>query len=657
MSTVTGGDGGLSAAAAAAAAATTSAGVSASHCSTCHSSTAATPKVVYFDNTKAGLQAVDKVKTEARIAELSKNSSFYANEERKARRRQQQIEKLLVKTRHYEASVRSRPDVLRQLQRDVADLEAGVEAHRSFRSVYVHVDMDMFYAAVEMKKNPQYTDVPLGIGGMSMLSTTNYHARLYGVRSGMPGFIGVQLCPALVIVPTDFDAYRAESATFKAVVREYDPEAHGLGLDEILLCLDSHLAQHHPDATSHAERFDAAERVVQECRQRIAAATGLTASAGIAPTPTLAKMASNHKKPDGQSTMRLFSREAVLEYLAGVPVRHVPGIGKSQETILAGLGIHTLGEVYEQRHRLYHILTRKTYLFLLSSALGVGGMYDSLEATAAATAAAASGDTSTGNAVAAVNGESVEEDTGRKSVGHERTFAQLRDRAELVAVAYDNLHRSHETLVAECLLASQVVLKLKYRSFHVKQFTKSLPVYTDVHAVLQRALDELLLPVGHNFTEFRLLGVRLERLRQRPPVGGDGGVTTLTTHSHTEADTTQPTLHHFFTRQQRSAVEAAATQREGDTTQLYKRHRETLESCDDDDDNGSEADLVCDDEDNAVLVVSSESQLTDPVETEPRRPSIAPHRQGGSHHHHHLVAADDGSSSDSSDGDVIVIVD
>lgn len=580
---------------------------------------ATVPKVVYFDDRKAGLRSAEKAKTEALIKELSKNSSFYINEERKAQQRQRQVEGLLVKTRQYEASVHSHPDVFRQLQRDVADLEAIFERCRSFDSIYAHMDMDMFFAAVEMKKNPQYAEVPLGIGSMSMLSTTNYVARKYGVQSGMPGFIGMRLCPQLVIVPTDFAACRVESAKFKGVVRDYDPDAQLLGMDEVMMCLNDYLARHHVDATTHARRFDVAERVIEECRRRIAEATGLTVSAGIAPTPTLAKMASNYNKPNGQFAVRLFSREAVMNYLASIPVRQVPGIGKSRESVLAGLGIRTLGEVYEQRHRLFYILTRKTYEFLLASSIGIGGMYDSLETAPSSSAGATAGQT-----VVAMDGASNEDDGGRKSVGHELTFYKLTNPMALQAIAYKNLRQSHETLAEEGLLCSQVVLKLKRRSFHVKQHSKSLNVYTDDHEVLRRALDELLLPVVGDFAEFRLLGVRLEKLRQRPQSDGTGGATTLTVTSAAEAESTQLTLSHFFTRQLASTAHSERhRQQQQQPFDLRKRPRGTGDGGARDDRNTDLDDS--DDEDGAVLIISSESQLTDVEEVKsPAMSSTAP---------------------------------
>jgi DNA polymerase kappa len=541
-----------------------------------------------YDNTKAGLQSVNKEKTEAIIKELSENSSFYINEERKAKNRQKRIEALLVKTRHYEASVKGRPDVFRKLQREVADLEAVIESHRDFEHIYVHMDMDMFFAAVEMKKNPQYASLPLGIGSLGMLSTTNYVARQYGVRSGMPGFIGLRLCPELLIVPTDFPACRVESHKFKEVVRTYDPTAQGLGMDEIMMCLNDYLSLHCMSATTHDERFDAAERIVEECRRRVFEATGLTASAGIAPAMTLAKMASNYKKPNGQSSLRLFSREAVLDFLAPIPVRQVPGIGKSQESILAGLGIHTLGDIYADRHRLYHILTRKSYEFLLRSALGVGGMYDSQEA-----ASEEAGGEEGGSASGGVGGDY--DDWWRKSVGHERTFRQLMNRADLHSIAYRNLCDAHKTLVKEGLLASQVVLKLKFRSFQVKQHSKTLNVYTDCLEVLQRALDEVLIPVLDQFAHFRLLGVRLEKLKQRADAEGAEGATSVPTAPRQE-ENRYKTLRDFFKQQQQVNVErrrTAAAPQKG----RCKRNRD------------SEVEEVGSDVE--VLVLSSESLLAD----------------------------------------------
>lgn len=459
--------------------------------------------VMSFDNSKAGLQAVDKDKTEAIIQELSRNSPFYQNEERKAKQRQRRIEKLQEKSRLYDSSVVSRRAVLQRLQQEVDQIERDLEQHRTFSRVYVHVDMDMFYAAVEMKKDPQLATVPLGVGGISMLSTTNYMARQYGVRSGMPGFIGRHLCPALVILPCDYDTYRVESDRFKAVVRRYDRSFQSMGLDEVTMDLTPYIQQQDVHAIHFEELYDRAEEVVSQLRREILEATQLTASAGVAPTAMLAKMASNYKKPNGQSVLRLPTREEVLKFLAAVPVRQAPGIGKSQESILGGLGIATLGDVYQNRYRLFYLLTPKTYRGLLSIALGMNGIFGFAEVMGGDPGdAGSSGEARAGD------------ESRRKSIGQERTFPTLRNRAELQAIAYRNLRDAHNGMTEEGLVSRLVVLKLKHCSFQVRQYSKDIHLYTDDYTVLQRAVDELLTPLLRDFASYRLLGVRLEKLRR-----------------------------------------------------------------------------------------------------------------------------------------------
>jgi DNA polymerase kappa len=93
--------------------------------------------------------------------------------------------------------------------------------------------MDMFYAAVEIRDRPELAELPVAIGDMMMIATSNYVARKFGVRSAMPGYIGVQLCPDLVLVPPNYGKYQAVSKIFRDIVAEYDPEFVSLGLDEV----------------------------------------------------------------------------------------------------------------------------------------------------------------------------------------------------------------------------------------------------------------------------------------------------------------------------------------------------------------------------------------------------------------------------------------
>uniref|UniRef100_A0A671RT10 DNA polymerase kappa n=1 Tax=Sinocyclocheilus anshuiensis TaxID=1608454 RepID=A0A671RT10_9TELE len=234
--------------------------------------------------------------------------------------------------------------------------QLNLKLSRELGRVIVHVDMDAFYAAVEMRDCPELEDKLMAVGSMSMLSTSNYHARRFGVRAAMPGFIAKKLCPNLVIVPTNFDKYRAVSAQVREIFSEYDPHFMPMSLDEAYLditeqrkhwpetmqtyCIcdktendtDKSTAESEKDELSpvlfedspssspslsgsdrKAEVFGtSAEEAVREMRFRIQQKTSLTASAGIAPNMMLAKVCSDKNKPNGQYRIPP-ERQAVME--------------------------------------------------------------------------------------------------------------------------------------------------------------------------------------------------------------------------------------------------------------------------------------------------------------------------------------------------------
>lgn len=452
--------------------------------------------VISFDNTKAGLQAVDKAAVEAIIKETSQGSLFYINEQRKADLRRKKVLQLQEIRRSYELIKASDSHRLRQIHDHVHNMESALEAGRNLDRIFCHLDMDMFYAAVEQKKRPELANVPLGVGSAAMLSTTNYVARQYGVRAGMPGFIGRKLCPALVLVPTDFESYRAEARSVREIVADYDPNYHSLGLDEVTLELTDYITEHWPEARSLDERYAAADEIMQACRRRVKETTQLTASAGIAPTPNLSKIASNVQKPDGQHTLKLETREQVIAYMGTLACRQVPGIGKSQEELLAGLGLHTVKDLYDHRMALSFIFKPRTFEFLLRTAIGVGGFLT------------AASDKDKDPAP-----EEVEPtEPHRKSLGQECTFYNLKSRLEFQEVAYTNLRESLRGLKKEDLVCGRVVLKLKHKSFRVKYYSKNVQPHTADEGILRRLVDELLLPIVDGFADYRLLGVRFEKL-------------------------------------------------------------------------------------------------------------------------------------------------
>ena len=164
--------------------------------------------------------------------------------------------------------------------------------------------MDCFYAAIELRERPELKGHPVAVGGGSqrgVVTTCNYEARRFGVRSAMPGFKARELCPELVFLPVRFDLYRTESAKIRKILLSYTPLVEPLSLDEAYL-----------DVTG-LDRY--AWDIAKELRARIYAATSLTCSAGIAPNKMLAKIASDWRKPDGQFAVLPDEVEAFMNKL------------------------------------------------------------------------------------------------------------------------------------------------------------------------------------------------------------------------------------------------------------------------------------------------------------------------------------------------------
>uniref|UniRef100_A0A8C8D6Q3 DNA polymerase kappa n=1 Tax=Oncorhynchus tshawytscha TaxID=74940 RepID=A0A8C8D6Q3_ONCTS len=190
-----------------------------------------------LNDNKAGMEGLNRDKINKIIMESSKGSRFYENELKKEQQVNQRIERMMLQKAHITEQQLSKAQA--QVEKMTSDLERG----RDLSRVIVHVDMDAFYAAVETRDCPDLMDKPMAVGSMSMLSTSNYHARKFGVRAAMPGFIAKKLCPNLVIVPTNFDKYRAVSAEVREVFADYDPHFLPMSLDEAYLDISDHLEQ------------------------------------------------------------------------------------------------------------------------------------------------------------------------------------------------------------------------------------------------------------------------------------------------------------------------------------------------------------------------------------------------------------------------------
>jgi len=196
----------------------------------------------------------------------------------------------------------------------------------------IHLDMDAFYASIEIRDQPSLKGKPVGVGGArdrrGVLTTCNYEARQFGVHSAMPTFMALQRCPQLIILPTRFDVYRKEAAVIREILFRFTPLVEPLSLDEAYL-----------DVTDHP---GAPSPLAQVIRGLIFRKTKLTASAGIGPNKLIAKIASDLKKPNGQFEVK---PEQVPAFMKELPVRKLWGIGQVTEQKLDKLGIATCGDM------------------------------------------------------------------------------------------------------------------------------------------------------------------------------------------------------------------------------------------------------------------------------------------------------------------------
>ncbi len=206
----------------------------------------------------------------------------------------------------------------------------------------IHLDLDAFYASVEQLRRPELRGLPVIVGGApsadgsaqlnrGVVSAASYEARVHGVHSAMPLRTALRLCPQAVVVPVDFRAYRDASTAVFDIARDYTPILEPLSLDEAFL-----------EVTGSVRRFGPPRHIAEEIRDRVLAATGLHASFGVATCKTVAKIASDLRKPRGFVVVEPGDEAA---FLAPLPLRRLPGLGPAAERALNGLGISTLGQL------------------------------------------------------------------------------------------------------------------------------------------------------------------------------------------------------------------------------------------------------------------------------------------------------------------------
>ena len=304
--------------------------------------------------TKAGQDGVDLKKVSEIIYEASKGSKFFNNEEKKDENLTHKIESILKKKAHLETL-----DLKHDLRR-ADDYIASLELSRELSQYVVHIDCDAFYAAVEEIDRPELKTVPMAVG-VGVVTTCNYEARKFGVRSAMAGFVAKKLCPQLISIPLNFEKYTSKAREVRAIFEEYDPRYESSSIDEAYMNITEYCETHHLEP----------DEAIQQLRDEVREKCKITISAGIAPNAKIAKICSNKNKPNGQFRV-LNDRAAVMAFIETLPVRKVNGIGRVLERQLDAIGIKACGDIHQHRAYLNRLFGEKTYQFLLQTSLGLG---------------------------------------------------------------------------------------------------------------------------------------------------------------------------------------------------------------------------------------------------------------------------------------------
>jgi DNA polymerase-4 len=331
----------------------------------------------------------------------------------------------------------------------------------------LHVDLDAFYASVEVQKDPSLAGLPVVVGSPAsrgVVMSASYEARSRGLHAAMPSVRARRLCPDVVFVPPDFEAYRAFSNRFREILLSVSPHVEPLSLDEAFV-----------DVSGAALLFGEPVRVAERIRASVRSELALTASVGVGPNKLLAKLASVKAKPDG---VLLVPADGVAGFLNQLAVSALWGIGAKTAETMGRLGIRTVEELAGTTpailERVFGELQARAFLDL----------------------------------AAGRDSRPVIPFEAPKSVSHEETYARdLDDQEDIHREILSLSHRVAARLRSDGYKARTITLKLRLPSFSTLTRSRTLPTPTDLASDLFRVARELQLALPQGRRRFRLIGV------------------------------------------------------------------------------------------------------------------------------------------------------
>lgn len=349
--------------------------------------------------------------------------------------------------------------------------------------IILHCDLDCFFAAVEVRDNPEYRGKPVIIGadpkegkGRGVVSTCSYEARKFGLYSGMPISQAYKLCPQGVYLRPNYNKYQASSNSVHAILRGYSPNHYQkVGLDEAYL-----------DITNNCSNFQEARALADEIREQIWKKVGITISIGCANTKSLAKIASDYNKPNGTTVV---VKEKMEEFLAPLDITRIPGIGRKTKKYFNSKGIKTIGDLI------------KTPLHKMIKLFGKHGRW-------------------VWNITHGIDNREVKEfHEARKSISKERTFYEDTDDFQIVLEKLEEINNKiHHTLEKNDIYYRTITLKIRFEDFLTYTRAKTIPLLIRDNTKALNIVLDLYKEFKDNNKKVRLIGIRFSNLEQNSKI-------------------------------------------------------------------------------------------------------------------------------------------
>ena len=345
------------------------------------------------------------------------------------------------------------------------------------QATILHVDMDAFYASVAELDNPQYKGKALvvGAGVRGVVLSANYEARKFGIRAAMPVGRAKRMAPHAIFIAPEHHRYAEISERVMAIFNSFTPLVEPISLDEAFL-----------DVTGAQKLFGDGREIAAKIRAQVEQTEGITCSVGIAQSKFIAKLASQHCKPNGMLEIK---SDRILEFLHPLPVRALWGVGPKTAESLDRLGLHTVADIANT--------PRSTLVRALGDATG-----ESLYELAWGR-----------------DYRNVIPDEPEKSIGNEETFARDIDSPEEILAEFLRMaEKATARLRERGLFAKTVTMKIKFADFTTLSRAKTLPIGIDGTHETYEIVKKLYLALNNEGARIRLVGVSLSNLLDEAPV-------------------------------------------------------------------------------------------------------------------------------------------